>query len=128
MVDPTLGDALDREEFIGAGQFLSPSGIVQSPQTGNWYVSGVFDGKILEFSPDGTEIYQTILDPAQNNPPESPAEPGGLPLSTGHPYALALDKSGNLYFTDLALRGELPAVGPGGGQGKLWRIRFSEDN
>jgi hypothetical protein len=128
IVDPAQGDPLDRGEFIGVDQFLSPSGIVQSPATGNWYVSGVFDGKILEYSPDGKTIYQTILDPAENDPPESPLAPDGLPLSTGHPYALALDKEGNLYFTDLALRGELPDVGPGGGQGKLWRIRFSEDD
>jgi hypothetical protein len=126
VVDPALGDPLDREEFIGVGEFLSPSGIVQSPHTGNWYVSGVFDGKILEYSPDGKTLYQTILDPAENDPPENPLAPNGLPLSTGHPYALALDGEGNLYFTDLALVGELPNVGPGGGQGKLWRIRFSD--
>jgi len=124
-VDPALGDPLDREEFIGNGPFLSPSGIVQSPVTGNWYVSGVFDGKILEFSPDGKEIYQTILDPAQNNPPEDPLK--SLPLSTGSPYALALDAEGTLYYTDLGLSGTLPAVGPAGGKGRLWRIRFQAD-
>ncbi len=128
IVDPAQGDPLDRSVFIGVDQFLSPSGIIQSPVTGNWYVSGVFDGKILEYSPDGETIYQTILDPAENDPPENPLAPDGLPLSTGHPYALALDRAGNLYFTDLALQGSLPNVGPGGGQGKLWRVRFSDDD
>ena len=124
MVDPSLGDPLNREVFIESGTLFSPSGIVQSPTTGNWYVSGVFDGKILEYSPDGKTVYQTILDPANNVPPESPFAPGGLPLSSGHPYGLALDSKGTLYFTDMQLRGTLPNVGPGGGKGKLWRIRF----
>jgi hypothetical protein len=130
MVDPKLGDPLDREVFFdthtGEDRLISPSGIVQSPTTGNWYVSGVFDGKILEYSPDGTTIYQTILDPANNVPPESPFAPNGLPLSTGHPYGLALDSQGNLYYTDMQLRGALPNVGPSSGKGKLWRIRFED--
>ncbi|MEZ5501651.1 MAG: hypothetical protein R3E50_02945 [Halioglobus sp.] len=126
IVDPALGDALDREVFIAAGELFSPSGIVQSPVTGNWYVSGVFDGKILEFSPDGQTVYQTILDPANNTPPESPFDPGGLPLSSGHPYGLALDAEGTLYFTDMQLSGTLPRVGPASGKGKLWRIRFGK--
>jgi len=124
MVDPALGDPLNREVFIAAGTLFSPSGIVQSPTTGNWYVSGVFDGKILEFSPDGTTVYQTILDPANNTPSESPFSPGGLPLSSGHPYGLALDAKGTLYFTDMQLSGTLPNVGPASRKGKLWRIRF----
>jgi hypothetical protein len=124
IVDPALGDRLDREVFIAAGELFSPSGIVQSPATGNWYVSGVFDGKILEFSPDGKTVYQTILDPANNVPPESPFAPGGLPLSSGHPYGLGLDSKGTLYFTDMHLTGTLPNVGPADGKGKLWRIRF----
>ena len=126
MVDPSLGDPLDREIFIAASELFSPSGIVQSPTTGNWYVSGVFDGKILEYSPDGTTVYQAILDPANNVPPESPFDPGGLPLSSGHPYSLALDSDGNLYFTDMQLSGTLPRVGPAPDKGKLWRIRFNE--
>ncbi|MBK6739437.1 MAG: hypothetical protein IPG64_17100 [Haliea sp.] len=127
MVDPALGDALDREVFVAAGEMFSPSGIVQSPVTGNWYVSSVFDGKILEYSEDGTTVYQTILDPANNVPPESPFTPGGLPLSSGHPYALALDSNGTLYFTDMQLQGTLPRVGPAGGKGKVWRIRFNDE-
>jgi DNA-binding beta-propeller fold protein YncE len=127
MVDPTLGDPLDREVFVAAGVIFSPSGIVQSPVTGNWYVSSVFDGKILEYSADGTTIYQTILDPANNIPPESPFTPGGLPLSSGHPYGLALDSKGTLYFTDMQLQGTLPRVGPAGGKGKVWRIRFRDE-
>jgi hypothetical protein len=126
IVDPTLGDPLDREVFIAAGDLFSPSGIVQSPTTGNWYVASVFDGKILEYSPDGKTIYQTILDPANNIPPESPFDVGGLPLSSGHPYGLALDSKGTLYFTDMQLSGTLPNVGPAGGKGRLWRIRFSD--
>ena len=86
----------------------------------------MFDGKILEYSPDGTTIYQTILDPADNVPPESPFAPDGLPLSTGHPYGLALDSRGNLYYTDMQLSGSLPNVGPSSGKGKLWRIRFKD--
>lgn len=124
MVDPSLGDTLNREVFIASGTLFAPAGIVQSPTTGNWYVSGVFDGKILEFSPDGKTVYQTILDPANNTPPESPFVAGGLPLSSGHPYGLALDSKGTLYFTDMQLTGTLPNVGPAGGKGKLWRIRF----
>lgn len=123
MVDPTLGDPLDREVFIAPGTLISPSGIVQSPTTGNWYVSGVFDGKILEYSPDGTTVYQTILDPANNIPAEGPFTTG-LPLSTGHPFGLALDSKGTLYYTDMQLSGTLPRVGPASGKGKLWRIRF----
>jgi hypothetical protein len=124
IVDTALGDALDREVFIAAGELFSPSGIVQSPITGNWYVSGVFDGKILEYSADGATLYQTILDPANNTPPESPFTAGGLPLSSGHPYGLALDSKGTLYFTDMQLSGTLPRVGPASGKGRLWRIRF----
>lgn len=126
IVDPTAGDPLSREIFVAAGEMFSPSGIVQSKATGNWYVSSVFDGKILEYSEDGTKVYQTILDPANNTPPESPFSPGGLPLSSGHPYALALDSKGTLYFSDMQLAGTLPNVGPSGGNGKVWRIRFSE--
>jgi sugar lactone lactonase YvrE len=127
MVDPGQGDPLDREVFIEQGKIFSPSGIVQSPVTGNWYVSGVFDGKILEFSPDGKTLYQTILDPADNDPPENPLAPGGLPLSSGNPYGLALDAEGTLYFTDMHLTGSLPKVGPASGKGKLWRIRFRDE-
>lgn len=125
IVDPALGDPLDREVFIAAGELFSPSGLVQSPTTGNWYVSGVFDGKILEYSPDGKLVYQTILDPANNVPPESPFTTG-LPLSSGHPYGLALDAKGTLYFTDMQLSGTLPNVGPASRKGKLWRIRFED--
>jgi len=128
MVDPAV-DPLNREDFVTfatAGLF-SPSGIVQSPVTGNWYVSSVFDGKILEISEDGTTVYQTILDPANNNPPESSFTPGGLPLSSGHPYGLALDSKGTLYFTDMQLQGTLPKVGPTTGKGKVWRIRFQDE-
>ena len=128
MVDPQLGDPLDREVFIAEGELFSPSGIVQSPTTGNWYVAGVFDGKILEYSPDGKTVYQTILDPANNVPPESPFVPDGLPLSTGHPFSLALDSQGNLYYTDMQLSGSLPSVGPASGKGKLWRIRFEDSD
>lgn len=127
MVDPTLGDTLNREDFLTfetAGLF-SPSGIVQSPVTGNWYVASVFDGKILEISEDGTTVYQTILDPANNNPPENSFTK--LPLSSGHPYGLALDSKGTLYFTDMQLQGTLPRVGPSGGKGKVWRIRFQDE-
>ena len=92
-----------REIFINTLEqeipLISPSGIVQSPTTGNWYIAAVFDGKILEFSPDGQTIYQTILDPTKNDPPEFLID--GLPYSTGHPYALALDDEENLYYTDL---------------------------
>jgi len=125
IVDPALGDPLDREVFIAPGALISPSGIVQSPTTGNWYVSGVFDGKILEFSPDGTTVYQTILDPANNTPPENPITTG-LPLSSGHPYGLALDSKGTLYFTDMQLSGTLPDVGPASKRGKVLRIRFND--
>jgi len=127
MVDPALGDPLNREVFVAAGEIFSPSGIVQSPVTGNWYVASVFDGKILEYSEDGTTVYQTILDPANNIPPESPFTPGGLPLSSGHPYALALDSKGTLYFTDMQLQGTLPKVGPAPRIGKVWRIRFQDE-
>ncbi len=116
-VDPLgspTADAVNMEIFISdAANVGTPAGLARKPN-GNWFVSSVLTGIIAEYDANGAFI-QRVLQPEEGETT--------LPLSVGHPQALALDCAGNLYYADLALVNNGGDIGPGPG-GTVRRITF----
>jgi hypothetical protein len=97
-----MADTVNREQFVFGGIVGTPTGIARA-RNGNWFIGGVLNGVIAEYTPSGQFVRRVLEPPAGEVPPE---------VSTGNPQGLAVDCEGDLYYADLALR-----VGPGGGIG-----------
>ncbi|MFK7974753.1 MAG: PQQ-binding-like beta-propeller repeat protein [Halioglobus sp.] len=111
-----VADSVNRETFVTASQGMATfSGITKAPN-GNFYASSVLTGRIAEYDLDGN-LVRLILAPEQGVPP----------IPTGHPQGLDVGSDGTLYYADLDLVGTLPNVGAGP-DGRVWRIRFDEEN
>ncbi|MFQ5665431.1 MAG: PQQ-binding-like beta-propeller repeat protein, partial [Candidatus Binatia bacterium] len=110
-----MADEVTVETFIKDPMNLAtPSGIVRAPN-GNWYASSVLTGIIAEYDPEGNFVRRVL---------EPPAGKRALPLSTGHPQGLAVDREGVLYYADLNLvASPSRGIGPGP-NGSVRRITF----
>lgn len=103
-----------RTEFLETPLFAA-SGLARGPN-GNWFVSSVLFGSIIEVGPGGAKLRDIV-----------PGPDGAVELPTPHgsPQSLAFDAGGTLYYADLDLRGNAadPDTGP---DGKVRRVRFDE--
>ena len=111
-----LATTVNREVFLPPNGLSTYSGIALAPN-GNLYIATNLTGTIGEYDLNGN-LVRMILDPGTF---------AGLPIATGNPQGIAVSPSGTIYYADLDLQGNLPAVGPGS-NGKVWRITFDEFN
>ncbi|UCE85412.1 MAG: PQQ-binding-like beta-propeller repeat protein, partial [Deltaproteobacteria bacterium] len=113
-----MADSVQREIFAGTntvGTLSTFTGLALS-RNGNLYAASVVTGEIYELSLAG-QLVRRILDPPGDFPPHA----------TGTPQGIAVAADGSVYYADLDLVGEFPDLGPGP-NGKVWRIRFDEND
>jgi outer membrane protein assembly factor BamB len=114
-----MATVVNRAPVIGPDpelRMFTFSGIANAPN-GNLYVASVLTGRIAEYDLDG-QLVRFLVDH------ELPLFE--LPTPFGNPQGLAVGRDGTLYYADLDLVGEFPALGPGP-NGKVWRVRFDAD-
>jgi hypothetical protein len=113
-VGSPMADTVQREVFVAdPGHILTPTGLARA-LNGNWYIGSVFNGRIGEYTPDGTFVRLVLQPPAGEALPT---------FSTGNPQGLAVDCAGDLYFADLNIVQSGSSFGPGP-NGKVRWIHF----
>ncbi len=113
-----LADAVQKELFIPSSIDTPTTSAVWGNGEGGFYVSSVLNGVIAEFNSTGAFLRRVLE-------PPSDERLGPEPYSTGSPFGIGIDSTGNLYYADIGLvLRENGSIGPGSGMGTVRRIRF----
>ena len=115
-----LADSVTRELFIGSSAETPTTSGVAPNGRGGFYVTSVINGVIAEFDADGTFVRRVLEPPPGENL-------GPVPYSTGTPFGIGVDSTGNIYYADIGLvLRESGGIGPGSRLGTVRRIRFED--